>query len=220
MSMTDLSKNTVAEPHIQTSNLQDLQFEWLARAGRLWGMALLVVDANLKIKFYDKKVADFLELDRSTDLTGANLLDIAGELAIRGDFGPGDPAIFVDLVKREFTGSDTPADTSGRKLNFLTPSGKRIQFSQDIEQDGLFMLGCRDVTESYVRKHALEVALDSSDSGYIMYDIESKKFRDVGNIANRQHCNGLAQRLLNDKIENVIHPEDCLLYTSPSPRDS
>ena len=99
------------------------------------------------------------------------MLDIAGELAIRGDFGPGDPAIFVDLVKREFTSTDTTGDATHRKLNFLTPSGKRIQFSQDIEQDGLFMLGCRDVTESYVRKHALEVALDSSDSGYIMYDL-------------------------------------------------
>jgi len=206
--MTDLSENAVAEPHIPLSDLQNLQFEWLARAGRLWGTALLVIDASLEIKFYDKKIADLLELDRSVDLTGANLLDIAGELAIRGDFGPGDPAIFVDLVKREFTSTDTTGDATNRKLNFLTPSGKRIQFSQDIEQDGLFMLGCRDVTESYVRKHALEVALDSSDSGYIMYDIESKKFRDVGNIANRQHCNGLAQRLLNDKIENVIHPED------------
>ena len=168
----------------------------------------MVVDTHLKIKFYDRAIADILELDSSVDLTGTNLLDIAGELAIRGDFGPGDPAVFVDLVRNEFTKSAGVLEPSHRKLNFLTPSGKRVQFSQEIKQDGLFMLGCRDITESHVRKHALKVALDSSDSGYIMFDIESRKFHDVGNFASRKHCNGLARRLLNEPMKNVIHPED------------
>ena len=206
--MTDLSENVVTEPQISLSELQDLQFEWLARAARLWGTALLVVDTKLQIKFYDRAIADILELDSSVDLTGANLLDIAGELAIRGDFGPGDPAIFVDLVRNEFTKSAGALEPSNRKLNFVTPSGKRIQFSQEIKHDGLFMLGCRDVTKSYIQKHALKVALDSSDSGYIMFDVETRKFHDVGNFASRKHCNRLAQRLLNDELKNVIHPED------------
>ena len=206
--MTDVSEKLVTDPQISFSELQDLQFEWLARAGRLWGTALLVVDTHLKIKFYDRAIADILELDSSVDLTGTNLLDIAGELAIRGDFGPGDPAVFVDLVRNEFTKSTGVLEPSHRKLNFLTPSGKRVQFSQEIKQDGLFMLGCRDITESHVRKHALKVALDSSDSGYIMFDIESRKFHDVGNFASRKHCNGLARRLLNEPMKNVIHPED------------
>ena len=206
--MTDLSENVVTEPQISLSELQDLQFEWLARAARLWGTALLVVDTKLQIKFYDRAIADILELDSSVDLTGANLLDIAGELAIRGDFGPGDPAIFVDLVRNEFTKSAGALEPSNRKLNFVTPSGKRVQFSQEIKHDGLFMLGCRDVTKSYIQKHALKVALDSSDSGYIMFDVETRKFHDVGNFASRKHCNRLAQRLLNDELKNVIHPED------------
>ena len=206
--MTDLSENVVTEPQISLSELQDLQFEWLARAARLWGTALLVVDTKLQIKFYDRAIADILELDSSVDLTGANLLDIAGELAIRGDFGPGDPAIFVDLVRNEFTKSAGGLEPSNRKLNFVTPSGKRVQFSQEIKHDGLFMLGCRDVTKSYIQKHALKVALDSSDSGYIMFDVETRKFHDVGNFASRKHCNRLAQRLLNDELKNVIHPED------------
>ena len=206
--MTDLSENVVTEPQISLSELQDLQFEWLARAARLWGTALLVVDTKLQIKFYDRAIADILELDSSVDLTGANLLDIAGELAIRGDFGPGDPAIFVDLVRNEFTKSAGALEPSNRKLNFVTPSGKRVQFRQEIKHDGLFMLGCRDVTKSYIQKHALKVALDSSDSGYIMFDVETRKFHDVGNFASRKHCNRLAQRLLNDELKNVIHPED------------
>ena len=205
--MTDLSENVEAEPQIPLSSLQNLQFEWLARAGRLWGTALLVVDANLEIKFYDKSIAKILELDSSVDLTGSNLLEIAEKLAVRGDFGPGDPEVFVGLMQREFT-KPSNSETSTRKLNFLTPSGKRVQFSQDLEQDGLFLLGCRDITQSYIQKHALKVALDSSDSGYIIFDVETKKFHDVGGFASREHCNGLAHRLLNDEMKNVIHPDD------------
>ena len=145
--MTDLSENVEAEPQIPLSSLQNLQFEWLARAGRLWGTALLDVDANLEIKFYDKSIAKILELDSSVDLTGSNLLEIAEKLAVRGDFGPGDPEVFVGLMQREFT-KPSNSETSTRKLNFLTPSGKRVQFSQDLEQDGLFLLGCRDITQS------------------------------------------------------------------------
>ena len=41
-----------------------------------------------------------------------------------------------------------------------------------------------------------------------MFDVETRKFHDVGNFASRKHCNRLAQRLLNDELKNVIHPED------------
>ena len=206
--MTNLLENASVEPQIPLSSLQALQFEWLARAGRLSGMAIVVVDANLTIKFYDKRIAEILELDPSVDFTNANLLDIAGELAIRGDFGPGDPEAFVDLVKSQFTKPVAPTETSNRHMNFLTPSGKRIQFTQDIEQDGLYILGCRDITKSHFQKYALEVALDSNDSGYIMFDVETQTFHDVGNFAKQKRCNDIMNRLLNEDLKTIINSED------------
>ena len=206
--MTNLPQITSNEPQIPVSSLQALQFEWLARAGRLSGMAILVVDTNLMIKYYDKKIAEILELNLSVDLTNSNLLDIAGELARRGDFGPGDPEAFVDLARNQFIKPADPTETTNRHMNFLTPSGRRVQFSQDIEQDGLFILSCRDITKRYVQKHALEVALDSSDSGYIMFDIETMSFLDVGDFTNQNRCNNVAHRLLNEDLKNITHPED------------
>ena len=87
--MTLISSDSPAEPQIPLSKLQALQFEWLLRAGRLSGMATMVVDSNLEIKFYDKKIVDILELDASINYIGKKLLDIAEQLAVRGDFGPG-----------------------------------------------------------------------------------------------------------------------------------
>ncbi|MEP4051770.1 MAG: ATP-binding protein [Litorimonas sp.] len=206
--MTNMSSDIVSEPQIPLSKLQALQFEWLSRAGRLGGMATLVVDPDLTIKFYDKRLANILELDSSRDYTGANLLDIAGELAVRGDFGPGDPKVFVDLVEAQFCKPVGPEEVTNRVMNFLTPSGRRIQFSQDIEEDGFYMLSCRDVTKSYVQKHALKVALDSSNSGYIIFDVETQKFEANGNLSDKQQNSGLAHRLINDELKNVIQSDD------------
>ena len=206
--MTNLLQNASDDPQIPLSSLQALQFEWLARAGRLSGMAVVVVDANLTIKFYDKRIAEILELDRSVDFTNANLLDIAEQLAIRGDFGPGNPEAFVDLVKGQFTEPVASIEKGNRYKNFLTPSGKRIQFTQDIVQDGLYMLSCRDITKSHIQKHALEVALDSNDSGYIMFDVETQTFYDVGNFAKQKRCNDIMNRLLNEDLKTIINSED------------
>jgi len=206
--MTIISSDIASEPQIPLSKLEALQFEWLSRAGRISGMATLVVDNNLEVKFYDQRVTEILELDPNVEYTGANLLDVAEQLAIRGDFGPGDPQVFVELVRTQFRKPVSDNEKVNRVMDFLTPSGRRVQFNQDIEEDGLFVLSCRDVTKSYVRKHALKVALDSSDSGYIIYDIETQKFNTHGDFSSLGRMNGFAERLIQEDLINIIHPDD------------
>ena len=206
--MIDPSSDFASEPQIPVSSLQALQFEWLSRAGRLSGAASLVVGTDLEIKFYDKKIARILELDTDRNFTGTNLLEIAEQLAIRGDFGPGDPNIFVELVRSEFTKKVQPHETSHRVINFLTPSGRRIQFRQDIEEDGLYILSCRDVTKEYVEKHALKVALDSSHSGYVIFDLETQSFERHGDFSKHHKGNVFANKLGNDDLKNIIHSDD------------
>ena len=206
--MTHVSPDIVSEPQIPLSKLQALQFEWLSRASRLCGMATLVVDTELEIKFYDSRFAEILELDTSIDYRGKNLLDVTGQLALRGDFGPGDPQIFVELVKAQFCKPISSPEKIGHIMDFLTPSGRRVEFSQDQEDDGLFVLGCRDVTKSYVQKHALKVALDSSKSGYIIYDIETKRFQAYSDVSRSGRNEDLAHRLVKDDLKNLINTDD------------
>ena len=190
------------------AELQALQFSWLSRAAKLSGTANLMTDLNLIIKFYDKRIAEILEIDTSIDYTGKNLLDIAEQLAQRGDFGPGNPQLFVNLVRAQFSQSTPAKHASNRVKDFLTPSGRRVQFSHDTAQDGMFMLSCKDVTKSYVEKHALKVALDSSQSGYIIYDIETKKFKTYGNVQTDGQPSYLSDRLINEDLRNIIFADD------------
>jgi len=173
----------------QTSDT--LQYDWLLRAGRLSGMAMLVVDSNFKIQHYDEKIAELLEIDLPSTDEDLDLLSIATKLAQRGDFGPGDPQIFVDLLKSEFA-----------KPNSIH------QFSLDHEVNGLQILGCKDITRKYVEKHALKVAMNSSKSGYAIYDIETKQFQQqgLGNI--KTDVENTLEQIFSDGLKDSIHRDD------------
>jgi len=206
--MTTVSSDITSEPQIPLSKLQALQFEWLSRAGRLSGAAIMVVDTELNIQFYDKYIAEILELDTSINFKNKNLLEVTEQLAIRGDFGPGEPQIFNELVKSLFRKPVDSSEIHNRTLSFLTPSGRRIQFKQDLEQDGLYMVSCEDVTKKYVKKHALKVALNSSKSGYAIYDVEAQSFQKSSNVSLSNESNDFASRLVNEKLENIVHADD------------
>ena len=206
--MTSTTPETSTNAQAPISSMESLQFEWLSRAGRLSGMAILIVSSDMQIHFYDPSIAEILELDTDNDFTHSNLLDLVGQLANRGDFGPGDPQIFIDLVKSEFSKSADGEVQSARSLNFLTPSGRRIQFRLDLEMDGFFMLGCRDITKSYVEKHALKVAMDISNSGYLIFDMETHQFQSHNDIHANAFSQNLTRRLINRNHKDSIHHGD------------
>jgi len=199
---------TPSEPHLSPSDLQSIQFEWMSRLSRMKGFATLVLDSDLNIIFFDTTIVDTLELSEKDDLTGQSMLTLTHEMAERGDFGPGEPQVFVNLFKSQFLRPAKPNETVIRTMDFLTPSGRRIQLSQDLEMDGYFMLSCRDITESYVEKHALKVALDSSNSGYLIFDIESGRFHSQGLSEQRAFDHRMANRFMKNDLKDIIHPDD------------
>lgn len=184
------------------------QYDWLIRAGRLSGMAILVIRSDMQILFSDPRVTEILELDTDKNYTDSNLLELVEQLARRGDFGPGDPQMFIDLVINEFSKPAKSALEDTRSLNFLTPSGRRIQFRQDFEVDGVFILACRDITKSYVEKHALKVAMDNSNSGYLIFDMETREFKLHGEVSANPFSQNLTRRLVGRDHKDNIHADD------------
>ncbi len=210
--MTPTNPDNWTDGQNPTVNLLELQFEWLARAGRLSGMSMMVIDTDLVIQYYDKNILALLELDAAINYSSRNLLEMVEQLAIRGDFGPGDPKLFVELVRSQFAKSETKKHSDARQnmrgLDFLTPSGRRIQFRMDMTQDGFQVLGCRDITKTFVEKHALKVAMESSHSGYLIYDMETRQFRNQGYIEQNSLDHILGSKEFTKSIRDHIHPED------------
>lgn len=210
--MTSSESDRQEDALIPVSNLMDLQFEWLSRAGRLSGMSMMVVDFDLQILFYDKKIVDLLELDPRPNYTNKNMMEMVRQLAERGDFGPGEPELFVNLVKSQLSNQaeEAPNDPSfmPEGLNFLTPSGRRIQFRMDLALGGLQVFGCRDITKIFVENHALKVALDSSHSGYLIYDMETRQFQNQGKTRHDTYGRLLNSEEFTRSIKDRIHPKD------------
>jgi len=188
--------------------MQKLQFEWLARLSRMSGLASMIVNSELDIIFYEDRVLDMLEFDHGVDLTGTSLLGVVSELATRGDFGPGDKEIFCNLVKTEINRLPEKGEIKPKTLNLITPKGRRLQFRQDLDLDGIYLLTCKDITDDHIKRHALRVALDSSVSGYIIYNLETQKYEIHGEAGRKALGSVLTARLLKKGIESILHPND------------
>jgi PAS domain S-box-containing protein len=72
------------------------------------------------------------------------------------------------------------------------------------------MLGCRDVTDNHIQKQALKVAMDSSNSGYLIFDIETKKLQIQSAINEDAFGHHFTKSVLDGDFENAIHPDDFL----------
>lgn len=206
--MNPTSLETPSEQPFSVEDLQSLQFEWLSHAANLSGVAVLIIDSDMQIRFYDKRVTEILELDTSIDFKNRNLLEIVEQLALRGDFGPGEPDVFINLVKSELSKAVQDDAQKSGTVNFLTPTGRRLQFQWDIEIGGLHMIGCQDITESYIEKHALKVAMDNSNSGYLIYDMETREFKTHGKVRENTFSQNLTDRLINRDAKDNIHIDD------------
>ena len=191
---------------ISIENLKTLQFEWLARLSRMSGLASLVINSDMKIVFYEDRLLAMMEYENHVDLHGVSLITLLKRLAQRGDFGPGDQAIFCDLIASEIRRDPKPSER--KSLSLITPKGRRLKFSQDSDMDGYYLLTCRDITESYIKRHALKIALDSSLSGYIIYHVESQKYELHGDIGKKALGDTLSKRLLEEGLSGILHKQD------------
>lgn len=188
--------------------VQQLQFEWLARLSRLNGSACIIVNNDMNIVFYEDQILDMLEFEPTSELTGSSILDVISQLAERGDFGPGDQAIFTQLLESEIRRVPDEDDPQSKGLSLITPMGRRLYFKQDSDLDGYFLLQCRDITDEYIKRHALRVALDSSVSGYVTYNVETRKYEMHGQAGRKALGEVMTKRLLENGMRGVAHPND------------
>ncbi|WP_427450540.1 ATP-binding protein [Litorimonas sp. WD9-15] len=188
--------------------MQKLQFEWLARLSRMSGLASMIINSDMEIIYYEDRILDMLEFDHGVDLTGTSLLGVVSELAVRGDFGPGDKQIFCDLVRAEINRVPSEGEVKPKTLSLITPKGRRLLFRQDLDLDGIYLLTCKDITSDHIKRHALKVALDSSVSGYMIYNLETEKFEIHGEAGRRALGDVLTRRLMDKGIESILHPKD------------
>ena len=206
MSEQQEQDQTTEAMSVSIETMNRLQFEWMARLSRMSGFASIIFDSDMIITFYEDRLLDMLEFDNGVDLIGVSMLKIIENLADRGDFGPGEQSVFCDLIENEI--KRKPKDNEKKSLSIVTPSGRRLKFSQDHDMDGFYLLTCKDITETYIKRQALNVALSSSHSGYIIYHVDTKKYELHGDVGQKALGDVLTSQLLEKGLKGILHEKD------------
>jgi signal transduction histidine kinase/CheY-like chemotaxis protein len=183
-------------------------FEWMARLAHLRGLACIIADADLKVIYHDARVLEFAEISGDHFSNGSNLLDIVELMARRGDFGPGDPGVFKTLMKTELFRPLKPSEQNRRGFRLQTPSGRRIKLTRSLCPSGYLLLLCEDETDFVIRKEAMRIALESSRSGYIIYNMEKRRFIAQTKAIQSQLGKLMTEKLINHGITSIAHPSD------------
>lgn len=197
----NLQDSDSQEPHVSNG------FEWLSRLARMQSLTCLIIDTDLKIMHCDDSASEFLEVSEELYAPGCHFLDAVEFMANRGDFGPGDASVFVQLIRTEIMKTSEDASAPPRKLELTTPSGRRMQFMHAHNGDHILFTG-EDITDRHVDRHAMRIALSSSNSGYLIYDVETGTYNLRGDRRSNVIGQMIQQKLLKQGFASIVHPDD------------
>ncbi|MGE0847644.1 MAG: NahK/ErcS family hybrid sensor histidine kinase/response regulator, partial [Flavobacteriaceae bacterium] len=112
---------------------------------------IAVFDENLSMVLWNRQFREILNLPPELGQIGVSMFDIAGHMARRGDFGPGDPAALADeRMRRAINRRD--------RLQERMTDGRVLEVRTDALPDGGFVLAFTDITDRVDAAEALERA--------------------------------------------------------------
>ncbi len=185
-------------------------YAWLDQLSMMNRQIFMVANKDLNIEFISKYTLEFLEIEYDlTEITSPlPYKSVLTHLAQQGYFGDGN---VFEIVERLVTQNEAQLNASPltlEEINLITPSGRHIHVRQMVTTDERLLLVGDDITQEHIESHALELALSSSQSGYGIYNHESRKFVVYGD-ALRDHFNiNTSENLSLRDAAKLIHPDD------------
>jgi len=203
----------MAETKTHSSN-DAKSYTWLDQLSLINKQIFMVADKNMKVEFISKYTLDFLEIEFELPNLPSPLPYklVLAHLAQHGYFGEVDPKEVVRKLTSLSEAQLNSAPLSSEEVNLITPSGRHIHVKQILTEDGrLFLIG-DDVTQDHLASHALKLALDSSESGYGIYDLETYNLTIHGDVLRNRFNTDNLGKMDWDSAVRLIHPDDLDKY--------
>ncbi|WP_371395380.1 ATP-binding protein [Fretibacter rubidus] len=132
---------------------------------RLMDSALIIIEADLSISYYNQLAIDMMEFPASLLNDSIKVYDAISYMAERGDFGPGNPSDFIDLASDLL--ANIQAENEKRHQSYLTmPSGKVLRVRAVRNKDGSLILSAFDCSKQKRRNDILDMAMNIGAAGY------------------------------------------------------
>jgi len=208
--VTDLNThipNEITTQDRRTASRRQEDFYWLSRMGDISGQGLILFDETLKIEFYSKHVVHLFEIPEGHVNEDLNYADFVEYLAQRGDFGVGDPQVFVAHVADILNNQRSKLATETPELKLGTPSGRRLLLRQRYD-NGQLLLTVEDVSVSERKTQTIDIALECGEAGVLYYDCEAKTREIYGDYLEHNLTKRQMERVLEDGILPIVHPDD------------
>ncbi|MEP1231418.1 MAG: ATP-binding protein [Litorimonas sp.] len=187
-----------------------VSYDWLDQISHINQQIIIISDKNFNVEFISEYTRDLLELDFNlSELPHPLPYELVlTSLIEKGYFGESTTAEIVDQLMKKTEINDSAAPRPFEKLNLFTPSGRHIQIKQSVSSDERLFLTGDDITTDYVEKHALKLALDSSQSGYGTYRRETGQLVIHGDVIRHHFRTDASGNLNMQEFEQLIHPDD------------
>ncbi len=181
---------------------------WLKRLCDVTGDGCLVINRDLRIEYSDSRTADHLEIPHESVALGSDFSDLTIHLAELGYFGPGDPRAFQALLKDLLVNQRMKQDMSEQVLSATTPLGRQIILVITHGRDDRFIIIVRDKTDEFIEEQALSTALKIGESGYWLYNLQTREFQMQGGQLLTSGAFGSEKITDIDGFANLIHKDD------------
>ena len=170
----------------------------------------MVTNTNLYVEFISQYTLDFLDREFGlTDIPSPLPYKLViRHLAQNGCFGDGNVEDIIEALTSRNEAQLTALPQTSDELDIMTPSGCRIHVKQTVMDDGRLLLIGNDISEEHIEEHALKLALDSSSSGYGIYNLETQTFKIHGDILRDTfHLDGFGN-ITMESMMKILHPDD------------
>jgi len=198
---------TVKTPERRVETRRQEDYYWLSRMGKMSGQGFVLFDQNLKIEFFNKNTLKLFELPSDNVNIDIGYAELVEYLAKRGDFGPGDPKVFIAHVADLLNNQRSNLTTDTPELKLGMPSGRRLLLRQNFDNDQL-LITVQDITDIERKTQTIDIALESGEAGVWYFDCEAKTLELYGDYLEHELTKRQMERVQEDGLLSIIHPDD------------
>jgi len=184
------------------------EFHWLSRISDVSGLGIILFSQDMGLEFINKLALTFFEIPEKHFSRNISYSKLIVHMAKRGDFGAGDSHSFVAHITDILNNQKAARDGNIAELKMTMPSGRRLLVRQKYDSDNRLLLTAKDITLEERDSQTLDIALDSGGSGFWYYNCETGEVSMHGDYLEKSLSRRQMDRLENDGVLSVVHPDD------------
>ncbi len=163
------------------------------------------VNADNKIRAINQTFLDILKFPEDVDVIGMDIIEALARFELSD--AEEDNSIGADFLPKLIEKGRASNNQKWIKTLARTNDGRHIQIKSWFTEDGEFISGVRDITESKKQKRLLDMAMKAANAGYWSLNYTTGKYTYSQSLLDRL-TPGEFERIQSNGLFSIIHRDD------------